>query len=503
MNSHWYMVGGFTALTIVGTIVIQGSMSGSQAPPVSAVMLALMVGAQALFLLLLAPSAVLKAVQRDFQTGMDESLRLTPMSDLRIALGYLLGAPIRLYLLYGAATVFGLAFAASYGAANGANWAGVQVVAGGFLLAQVCLIALSLLAMIFVALIGLRSKGKSSSLGGIVVIAMLLGWPATLAVPALGLLTGILTARALFELITNQSFGGDPLTVVHSTGFQLFFFGTLVAAFCRSFRRPDEPPFNILLGILLAVGTAGCLLAARSVTESFAFLLDGDDWGFTRLVAGTLAFALAVLPVLIAAAFASARSDRQAALTKGKLERPSLGAALVPAFVGVLGALTWKGILALTPASQMDPDLLNRLTTYGSWLAVLLSMLLYAWTLFNWLYLLCVRGWRLQLGLWAFVIVFHGLPVLAAISLEVAQEAAETTIQYIPHLAAVSPVGTLMYLDHTAAVVFGLVAQLVLAGIVTIAAQVLRRGVPASLQRPEPAHLVGTDDPHTLTASTD
>ena len=72
-------------------------------------------------LVLVGCSGIRRAVQRDYTTGMIESHRLTPMSGLTAAIGYLIGPNLQTLVLAGCGVVAGLIFS-FVGGTGSADW---------------------------------------------------------------------------------------------------------------------------------------------------------------------------------------------------------------------------------------------------------------------------------------------------------------------------------------------------------------------------------------------
>jgi len=143
----------FTAVVIVFasiSLYVAGMEAGPRGAAqayarVNAVWLVIMTVAQGVFLLLLAPSAIRRAVQRDFDSGMIESHRLSPMSNLKIVLGYVTGAPIQALMLYALSLVFGSYFATRYALSTGLGGAiGLRVTLSAWCFAQGGMLVLAL-----------------------------------------------------------------------------------------------------------------------------------------------------------------------------------------------------------------------------------------------------------------------------------------------------------------------------------------------------------------------
>jgi hypothetical protein len=171
---------------------------------VSAVCLSLITAIQGVVVLLIAPGAVRKAVLRDFQTGMIESHRLTPLSGLSLVLGYLTGPTAQAFLVYATGLLLGGMFAGAYGQSLG--FAGVALSAwyGG----QLCLLMLGLLVTALSLLAALASAGKANLMVLLLLFGVFGGWFVLPFVPGLALLAGVMSGGWLIGLFVR----GGPMS---------------------------------------------------------------------------------------------------------------------------------------------------------------------------------------------------------------------------------------------------------------------------------------------------
>ena len=116
------------------------------------------------------PAAVRKAVLRDFQSGMIESHRLSPMSGPKIVIGYMTGAPVQSGCLLLASLLLGTAFAAHVARDLSA------VVLTGWYVMQGCLLCLAFMVAALSLLVALGTAGKVDVLTVGVLLVIFGGW---------------------------------------------------------------------------------------------------------------------------------------------------------------------------------------------------------------------------------------------------------------------------------------------------------------------------------------
>jgi len=96
-----------TTLLIVGIIAIRRLMLRDPFPAVATRVLTLLTVIQVLVTVLGGANAVYRALLRDYQTKMNESHRLTPMSGIAVSVGYLFGSTMQITALFAVFTVVG------------------------------------------------------------------------------------------------------------------------------------------------------------------------------------------------------------------------------------------------------------------------------------------------------------------------------------------------------------------------------------------------------------
>jgi hypothetical protein len=450
-------------------------------PQVYATWLTIMTAAQAIFVLLIAPSGIRRAVQRDFDMGMIESHRLSPMSSLKVVLGYMTGAPIQAELLYAVSLVFGSYFAARYALSPGLGGAiGLRVALSGWYGAQVCLLVLGFMISALVLLTALATSGKANIVGALALIAVIGGWVAIIFVPGLALLTGVLSGGVLFGVLTPAKTGGGPLDVVIAALLQTTFAIIFLAAACRKLRAPDRPLFSPPLDLILLLVWGGTLVTGIHAVSEYTWLFPGwRQYGYAKLVASTVAFMLVALFPLIAAGVELVRRDRSASFGPEGAARRRLDQMLLAPVLASLTVLCLFLMFWVLSPSQIPSLTLRALERWHTWVPIVAAMLLSFWIDFNWVYFLAARGLRMVIGLPIMLALLKGLPIGLDGAIEfMAREAVGVDWTGGGYLTGFSPVGTLMLAPAGGGPVWvGLVFQAALAAGATVLGRRMRRSV--------------------------
>lgn len=446
---------------------------------VDGVWLIIMTVAQCVFLLLLGPSAIRRAVQRDFDSGMIESHRLSPMSNLKIILGYMTGAPIQAVMLYAVSLLFGSYFAVRYALSLGLGVTiGLRATLAGWYFTQGCMLVLAVMISAFVLLTALATRGKGNVVGVAVLIGVFGGWAAIAFIPGLALLLGVLSGGVLIDLLTSPTASGDPLILINAAGLQFVFCVILLAAACGKLRAPDRPLFSIELGLILLLAWGFTLVAGIWAAPSHGWLFaEWSAYRHAQLVSSTVAFMLVGLFPLIAAAVELFHNDRAAAFGEDRLGRRCLELTLVPLMLALMAATCWWMMTAAWAAS-VEPALADRLALVRRVVVpIAIAMLCSFWVDFNWVYHLAAHGRRIMIGLPIMFVLLKGVPILLDNVIKYfGRELAGVEWSGYGYLTGLSPVGTLMLVSKGGAPLWvGLVFQAVLAVGATVLARRARR----------------------------
>ncbi len=441
-------------LVLFGVVIALASVSYRMSEPrehgsVSSFWLAIIAIAQAGFLLLIAPAAIRRAVQRDFDSGMMESHRLSPMSGLKIVLGYLSGPPAQALMLAGGAALIGTYFAAQIGAAFGApvgpaaggappgpNVSTMRLamtfVTGWYFTIFVTLM-LALLITSLTLLVSLASAGKMNIIGIVVVLSVVGGWMAPALIPGLALLLGILTGTELVALLFQPRAAGPSGTgaVIFATAAsQVAMAGTFILAAARKVRSPERPMFTLPLALLLlAIWGAALIVGMRMMPGTHpmlrAFGSAEESLATGQVVASTVSFMLIALFALTAAAGEAVRIDRARQFQPLRRGRTAWTPAFVPPLLALatlaIGLLVYQSSTAAGAQSSDVPAFDSPMR-----LVVMLAAVLSSYVIdYNILFMALARGARVFRVIVVWGLVLKVLPLALDFALAMGREMAE------------------------------------------------------------------------------
>lgn len=474
-RTHFQLAGGWRQNAVIliayfGLVTGVSSLLYRAAEPseygmVSAVCLSILTVVQGVLMLLLAPSAVRKAVLRDFQTGMLESHRLTPLSGLDLVLGYLTGPAAQAFLLYVAGLVLGGYFAGAYGQSFGF----VGVALGGWYFSQFCLLAMTPLVMGLVLLTALTTSGKLDLTLLLVLFGFFGGWLVVPFVPGVALVFNVMSAGWLISLLTRTGpTGGSPAVMGWAVLLQTVLALMLLAAARRKVRAPDRPAFGTNLGLLTAAVNGVALVVGMFYCPSFGWFMGLDADPTWQWFGSTLTFILVALIPLMAAAVERARVDRAATFALPRRSPVEVSFVALPLLLTIMTAGVMYGLL--------PEDLEAHLHKGGVALSglLLLAVMLCFWTDFQLMYLARCRGKSALLSLLAAWLVLKILPLAAAAVSALAAEHLQGDYGLAWTLAGLSPVGTILVTIEQGNAWPGVTFQLLIAVIATVAARRLR-----------------------------
>lgn len=270
----------YVAIVCVAALGWRRLAAGSPLNVVTATMLNVLAGLQSALLVLGGANAIYRALLRDYQTRMSESHRLSPMSAMSMALGYLLGAAQPL-VLAGVNVAIGvvLCFLSSFPV-------------GHWFIANGCLLAAALNIWLMVIINGLGLAKPLSPAGAIVLLS--LTGAICLSVPVLGVFTSAYIGYLGVGLVwgTVKASQANALVIVPV---QCVLIGLWAWLAARRYRRPDLPVFNALGGSLLVlfwitIGCVGIRVAAggQFVPATFGSELTSVQWIVTMLTMSAL-----------------------------------------------------------------------------------------------------------------------------------------------------------------------------------------------------------------------
>ena len=462
------VVGAYTALVVLLTTLALRTSSDQDRPEVSAACLSIVAIVQAVFAILIAPGAVRRAVLRDFQTGMIESHRPTPLSGLNMVYGYLTGPTAQSFMLFTAGLIIGGYLAGIYGVSLGFP----SLMLASWYASQLCLAALAFMVIAVALLTALATAGKTNLMVLIIIFGVFGGWFLIPFVPGLTLLMGVMSAGLVLEAIGQKSLvAGSEAVLGWAMLLQIAMAIVLIAASCRKARAPDKPVFSIPLSLaLLAVTGLALVLGWRHYGE-FSRVIDWDQSSIAQWVGSGVTFALTGLFALSAAAYRRHQLDRVRLLTSGRPPATFHGFDSMPILITAATAL----ILACTLPPAVHRDLHTAPLAVAA--PVLAAWLMSFWVDFTVISIALARGrgvFRLILLSWG---MFKALPLLIEGVLAFVAEmlgddhATEWTI------AGLSPIGTLIQVSLRHNPWIGVAAQAAIAIGVTLLGIQIRRNL--------------------------
>jgi hypothetical protein len=491
----------YAALVAVIATASYRMMLPEESGQVSSVWLGIISAAQGASVLLLGLGAIRRAVLRDFQTGMLESHRLTPMSSLRIVVGYLIGPPVQAAWLFLMGLVLG-----TYFALDVARQFTTVVISGWYAL-QLSLLILGFMLAGGVLLSAISTAGKANVVAVAFVAFVILvisGGMAAAIVPGLALISGTLSVGSLFSSIIRgtgfaNALNSNTNSLVVGAVAQIAFGVVFVAAACRKVRGPHRAMFGMALGLLLtALWAVTLVLGIVLMPPGHWLQREFGDMGSAQLVASTGAFMLVALFPLVGAAVARFHGDRAAAFAEPQAQRRGREAAIMPVLLGVLAMATlvcmyelkaggWSfGLATSQPVDVTFADL-PRVA------AMLIAMVLAFWVDFYCVYWVLARGWRVFVTVLVSALIWKVLPLVVDLAMVSVLHDAGRDVQYTDmYCAGFSPVGTLMLCISGGNPWPGLIGQVVLAVAVTRLAWSARRAIFAAAQPPTVARILSS-----------
>ncbi len=428
---------------------------------------------QVVLLLTLGPSAIRKTVQRDFQTGMMESNRLTPLSGLRLVLGYLSGASAPLVALASVGLLIGVGYSAAHGRVIG--YPGLMVAV--WLYSNLCLFVLTAMIHSLSLLSALATSGKGQFVGILVAVGVIGGGFLVFAVPGLALVLGVMSVGQFLNVagFLPLPAASDPSISGWAAISQLLFAIVFVDAAARKIRSPERALFNLPQGLVFLALSWGALVIGYQKLGALRIFGASLEDNPTQAIASLAAFQIAaVVPILAAADYRLLR-DRIAVL-RGSTTRVAMRIVdLMPLVSGLAGL----SLLLLMPSGELaEAWETRRLALVAS---VFAACVLGAVTDYAWLYLTLARRWRVIAGLLIPAIAFKGLPFVAEGLLRFASVEANSFEPYTPWLvAAFSPLGLPAAALAGGPILPGLAVQLlVAAGSVWVAVAASRKRLGA------------------------
>lgn len=470
------------------TVMLYSGVPRAEHSGLDAGFLALVSAAQAVFVLLIAPSALRKAVQRDFQSGMIESHRLTPMSGLSLTLGYLTGPTAQAAVLFVAGLLIGSYFAGSYGQSQ-ANTAWISL--GLWHYAQLCLLFVALLVCSLTLLVAAATSGKTNILGFLIVLGIFGGWGAVYVAPGLALLMGVMSAGVLMDFFGQSGPVDGPGVTAWAVVLQVAVSVILLAATRTRLRYPERPLFSLPLGLLL-MGVVGItLIVGYRHFATLDWLVDQVQANVVQWLGSTTAFLLVALFPIATAATLRYRADRTRVLggqSPGVLHRlDALPLALLLMSAVVMFAMMPRGSLDAV-GIQLPGQPAATAASPGSMPHVAALVLALMTSL--WIDYVMICGMLLLRGKGVFTAaalswgVLKALPLVLAGASQLLADVADADPGPVPEFfVTFSPIGTLAMARTDGPLWPGLIGQLGLAVGLTIIMFAVRRGLPRRFER--------------------
>lgn len=293
-------------------------------------------------------NALHKATLRDYESKMIESHRLTPMSNISVALGYLFGPTLQITSLFFLNLVIGIPLVALEARPIGSWLVGNLILFNGCLTlwaATVCL--------------GMR-PAKPPNSGPIVIAIAMLTVPAMM-IPGLGLFLGTYSVMlALWVMTGGVSVASVALIPTAGVAFVFTLFWLSAAA--AKYRRPDLPALNAVRGHILLLfwlaSSVGGIIAFRAATRANMRAVFDEDIRLFQWVA-TLIGSLLVAAVPISGAVDCRYMIARGASPRGWADRISdlLTAASAAALISIVAiVVAYFGAGRVLPPAPHLPD---------------------------------------------------------------------------------------------------------------------------------------------------
>lgn len=413
-------------------------------------------------------NAVYRAMLRDYDTKMIESHRLTPMSNVTVALGYLFGSTLQILVVFLVIVTFGmvLTFLTGYPAVD---WISGNVVLlnGGVTLWAI------------VVLSGLHLR-KPISPGPILVGAAILGNVGVLALPALGLLLCAYPVIIGFHFMTKGS-AMAPGAIGILGAINLLMTVFWISAAAAKYRRPDLPALNAFRGLLLlafwvVLGTGGIVLAQYVPAAATPFGR-GRDVILAQWIA-TMILALVIATPAIAGTVECRMLARRGSTPRGWSDRvPAMLTALIAT------ALICGGMAGI--GGPIWRKMGGEHTTVGLWLYTTSACLLAMLTA-RAVFLAAHPLWKRPrtLGTVLLFVIWAAPPLTDLIQAEATRDSYNDPVY--TSLLGYSPAGTIVavWADVDVSVWPGLLAQALMAAALSVIAWLLMKRSRA----PDPLH---------------
>jgi hypothetical protein len=405
MSGGWrgslLLAGGFFVLVIFFYVLSLKLGDPEEQGTKDTIWLAIMTGAEALFLTMVAPGAIRKSVLRDFQSGMIESHRLTPMSNWRIVMGYMTGPTMQAAMLCAVGLVLGTYFSAKLGSsANVGVILATRVWVLGWYIVLGTFLAVAFMLCAFTLLTSIASAGKTNVVGVMILVGIFGGWMVIFVVPGLSLVLGVMTGMTVLDLLGGKVglSGTSPGTAAVAALLQVTLGVLFLNAACGKLRRPEGAIFTVEQALLLGALWSATLVTGMALLRSASPFMDDSDIGtLAQLFSSTGAFVLVALFASHSSALDLFLADRAAAHGERTVAGRQRRAFLVPVALAAMTVGTLLAMLRLMPLSAWSPRVLGWTATLAPFRWIALAFLLSFLTDFAWLYRAAAHGRKMIL----------------------------------------------------------------------------------------------------------
>jgi len=460
---------GYLGLLVVASIALRRMMMNFPTAAVIDYLIQALGVAQCALLYAGGCNAIHRATLRDFQTRMNESHRLTPLSSAGVVLGYLLGSTLQIQLLFGIGLVYG-ALLSFLGTAQ----------LGGWMFGSVLQLAGAAMLWSLMVLIGVGTN-RPLNPGGILVVLSMLAVPMMFGLPGGAIFSGVYSATLGFMAATGVSrvpAAGILFSVMGSL--TLASFWIYVAA--ARYRRPDLPAFNayrgmILLALWLLISFGS--VAAYQYTTLTSMTSFGDEESLPVQWTITLIVSLIVAAIPMSGAVLSRRLVARGIAPRDWTDRIGDDTVALLTFI-LVASLSVLGAVFVVVALQWTPQLGSAAIPFRQWrpwlwtLAEIAVALLTVWTV---VVIAVSRCRRPIVAIGTFLLFAWGFPPVIDLILAGTIRVSPRDDFVFSALLVCSPGGAIavIWSGNDAPIATGFVVQLVLALVMSLAAFRARR----------------------------
>jgi len=288
MRKMVFVLTATVTIIVAGTIVVRRVAAGTPFTTVAGWITVFLAWAQSAILVLAGSNMIYRAIVRDVDSRMIESHRLSPMTNLGVALGYLFGPTQQVLAVFLTAGLGGAII----------GFIG-QIPLGPWGIGHAVLLTSAITLWALVVFSGMKS-GKPLNPGGLIIAVSSLSLPLSF-VPGAAILLNIYSVMYGMYLLMGKA---APHAVITAITFAvcaaMILYWLAVAAV--KYRRPDLPALGsfrglILLAILVVLGMIG-LAAFEELRSRFVSVPTDDDFLTPQwIVSLVMAVCLAAIPI--------------------------------------------------------------------------------------------------------------------------------------------------------------------------------------------------------------